>query len=460
MTTHVTVVEDDPKIRANIESLFKDQGFVTLCVSSVEDLLRGNEAFKTTSDLLVLDVRLPGMSGVEFVRHLAAEGDLPPTIMISGVASVAEAVDALHHGVYDFLEKPFSGERLLRTVRNTLDAAGLRREVEELRDRVAERSKILGESECTRRLRHVIERTAAFDSGVLILGESGTGKELVADALHLASARSSGPLVKVNCAALPPNLVEDVLFGHAKGAYTDAATAKGGVFEEAHGGVLFLDEIGDMELGLQSRLLRVLEDGVVRRLGDSHDRLVDVRVVAATNQNLTLDVAEKRFRDDLYYRLAHLVIDVPPLRDRRSDIVLLFGHFMADACRRLGQPPRQIERETENRLTDYSWPGNVRELKNLCERLVVLGADPIRPEDLPKDIRPGRSEPTTDSVEVRDPDEIITLREYRRQCETVHIRRVLERCRWNFTKAADHLGVQRTYLHRKAAELGITRPEV
>ena len=326
--TRALIVEDDAKIRANLIFQLREEGLEPRAVESAESALEIlADPPAPSPDLLLLDVRLPGLSGIDLVRRLVERGGLPPTIILSGEASISETVEALRLGVHDFIEKPFSKERLLQSIRNTLKRTELEREVARLRSELGDGEALLGVSPALERLREQIARAAPTDARILIRGESGTGKELVANALHGGSPRAAEPFIKINCAAIPTHLVEDELFGHARGAFTDARQAKPGLFEEAHGGTLFLDEIGDMDLQVQSRLLRVLEDGLVRRLGETRDREVDVRVLAATHCDLERAVERGEFRGDLYFRLAHLPIEVPPLRDRPEDARLLFDHF-------------------------------------------------------------------------------------------------------------------------------------
>jgi len=457
--TSVLIVEDDAKIRANLLLQLREEGFAPQALESAEEALAllGPTA-DALPDLLLLDVRLPGISGVELVRRLVDGNRLPPTIIISGEASITETVQALRLGVHDFIEKPFNKERLIRSMRNTLEHTALRREVARLRSELAGEEEILGHSPAIAGLRRRIEQAAPTDARVLIVGESGSGKELVANALHRLSRRREHPFIKINCAAIPTQLIEDELFGHVKGAFTDARSDKSGLFEAAHGGTLFLDEIGDMDLLLQSRLLRVLEDGRIRRLGDTREREVDARVIAATHADLEVEVQELRFREDLYFRLAHLPIEVPPLRERKEDIRHLFEHFLQHYCRRHRSRTRRVDPGVLDRLEDYAWPGNVRELKSLCERLVVFGGDPITVEQLPQRYRgdaPGAAEEPFDLGP--DPP-IVPLREFKARCEKKYIESVLRRTDWNVTAAARLLDIQRTYLHQKIAALGTQRP--
>jgi DNA-binding NtrC family response regulator len=453
--TNILIVEDDSRLSSEYAFLLVDEGFKVATVVTAEEAERALAAGESVPDLLLVDIRLPGKSGVDLVRDLAARNSLPPTIVISGEASVREAVEALKLGVHDFLEKPLHRERLLQTVRTTLETTSLRRQVSRLESKLGLTRTILGNSPAIDRLRAQIADIAPTDSRVLIRGESGSGKELVVEALHSGSRRSRGPLIKINCAALAPQLVEDELFGHVKGAFTDARSDKRGLFEEADGGTLFLDEIGDMELNLQTRLLRVLEDGRVRRIGGLSEHPVDVRVVSATHADLDRAIAEKRFRHDLYYRLVHLPIDVPPLRDRPGDIRLLFDHFLKLYCERYDRRLPRVEEDVFERLERWTWPGNVRELKSLAERLAVLAADPIRVSRLPEPYQTGESGVETSAEHSSDLD--LSLKQYRAQCEKRYIEAVLDASAWNVSEAARRLGIHRSRLHQKLNELGLRR---
>jgi two-component system nitrogen regulation response regulator NtrX len=458
--SRLLIVEDDEKIRASLLLQLREEGYAPQAMSSAEEAAAHLEAPGALPDLLLLDVRLRAMSGVDLVRRLVAARRLPPTIIISGEASISETVEALRLGVHDFIEKPFSRERLLRAIRNALEHHALKREVASLQADLRGEPEILGSSPTIEELRRKIARAAATDARILIAGESGTGKELVASALHRQSARNQKPFIKINCAAIPHHLVEDELFGHAKGAFTDAKNAKPGLFEEADGGTLFLDEIGDMDLTVQSRLLRVLEDGRVRRVGETRDRQVDVRVLAATHRHLEEEVKAGRFREDLYFRLAHLPIPVPSLRERPEDIPLLFNFFLDRFTRQHRARPRHADPELFPYLQRYAWPGNVRELRNLCERLVVFGGDPLTPDQLPSSFFEPTQAPETGLLLSSTSLPIVPLRDFKTQCEREYIESVLHRTRWNFTAAARRLDVQRTYLHQKVKVLGIRRPGV
>jgi DNA-binding NtrC family response regulator len=451
----VLIVEDDEKIQRNLLLQLRDAGYGASATTTAEEALEQLLApHALLPDLLLVDVRLPRQSGVELVKQLRAAAKLPPTIIISGEASITETVEGLRLGVHDFIEKPFTRERLLHSVSTALDYYELQQQLAALRAAQPQET-IRGTSPRIAQLRDEISRVAATDSRVLIRGESGSGKELVAQAIHEGSSRRGKPFVKINCAAIPSHLIEGELFGHARGAFTDAKSAKRGLFEEADGGTLFLDEIGDMEYALQSTLLRVLEDGRVRRVGENVDRAVDVRVLAATHADLEEEIARKNFREDLYFRLSAVPLEVPPLRSRSEDVPLLFVHFLDLFCRRNQRPRLSVDRGVMERLVAYRWPGNVRELRNVAERLAVFGADPITEEQLPSTLLAGGA--TSQLGVTAAVSTIVPLRDFRAQCERDYIESVLQRTNWNFTKAAELLKIQRTYLHQKAVSLGIRK---
>jgi two-component system, NtrC family, nitrogen regulation response regulator NtrX len=449
----ILLVEDDAKIAGNVTLRLREEGYGVVAFRSGEEALKYlRDPQNVPADMALLDVRLTGMSGIDVLR---VAGDLmPPSIVISGEATMAETVEALRLGVHDFIDKPFSRERLLKSVRNCLDHASLRLQVRELR---AQGQEILGGSAVIKALREIIDKVAPTDARVLIRGESGTGKELVASALHRLSRRAARTFIRLNCAAIPSNLIEDELFGHARGAFTDAKTAKRGLFEEADGGTLFLDEIGDMEPALQARLLRVLEDGRVRRLGENTDRKVNVRVIAATHRDVESLAQDGRFREDLFFRLASVPIDVPPLRERREDVPLLFSTFLQQFCMRGRRTALSVDPPVYEVLAAYDWPGNVRELRNLAERLSVFGTDPITIDQVPSALL-NRGAAESGIVRLADGAAVMPLREFKTQCEKEYIESVLRRTQWNVSRAAQMLDLQRTYLHEKIVALGIVRP--
>ena len=456
--TLIACVEDDEKIAANLVLRLREAGHGVVRFASGEDAerwLRGGG--NPQPDMLLVDVRLPGMSGIDLLNRLGPHR--PPVVIISGEASMAETVEAMRLGVHDFLDKPISRERLVKTVQNCLEHAALRRQVDDLR---AREQRILGDSEPARTLLETIRKVAETDSRVLIRGESGSGKELVAAALHRMSRRNGRPLVKINCAAIPQHLIEDELFGHARGAFTDAKSAKAGLFEQADGGTLLLDEVGDMDLALQARLLRVIEDGRVRRIGESSDRGVDVRVIAATHRDLESMVKSGAFREDLYFRLAAVPIDVPSLRERKDDLPLLFTAFLEHFCRRNGRAPLTVDSDVFGRLRAYRWPGNIRELRNVAEQMSVFATDPITVEQLPSGIVADDDEEHSEEIGVLRLTErarVLPLQTFKTQCEKEYIEMVLQRTNWNVSRAAELLDIQRTHLHQKMTALGIRRPE-
>lgn len=450
----ILIVEDDEKIAANMTLRLREEGYGVVGFRSAEESLAYlRDATRVQPDMALVDVRLPGMTGIDLVRALGER--MPATIVISGEASMNETVEAIRLGVHDFIDKPFSRERLIKSVRNCLETAALRRQVGELRSRDQQ---IVGASKAVVALRAAIEKVAPTEARVLIRGESGTGKELVANAIHHSSRRASRPFIKLNCAAIPAHLIEDELFGHARGAFTDAKTAKRGLFEEADGGTLFLDEIGDMEPALQSRLLRVLEDGRVRRIGETSARTVNVRVLAATHQDLESLAGQGRFREDLFFRLATVPVEVPPLRERRDDVPLLFATFLQQFCARNQRLPLSVDRDVYDALAAYDWPGNVRELRNVAERLSVFGTDPITLDQLPSAIISRRGQTESGLVRIGETAPVMPLRAFKAQCEKEYLESVLRRTNWNVTRAAELLEIQRTHLHEKMTALGIVRP--
>ncbi|MDQ3281397.1 MAG: sigma-54 dependent transcriptional regulator, partial [Acidobacteriota bacterium] len=409
----ILIIEDDDKIAANVTLRLREEGYGVVAFRNAEDgLAHLRDGSRVQPDMALVDVRLPGMSGVDLIRIL---GDaMPPTIVMSGEASMAETVEAIRLGVHDFIDKPFSRERLLKSVRNCLESAALRRQVGELRSRDQQ---LLGNSDAMKTLRAAVEKVAPTETRVLIRGESGTGKELVANAIHRLSRRAQKPFIKLNCAAIPAHLIEDELFGHARGAFTDAKVAKRGLFEEADGGTLFLDEIGDMDPLLQSRLLRVLEDGRVRRIGENSDRAVNVRVIAATHRDLQELAKDGRFREDLFFRLATVPLDVPSLRERRSDVPLLFSTFLQQFCARNQRIQLSVDTSVFDALAAYDWPGNVRELRNVAERLSVFGIDPIALDQLPTSVTTRGAATESGLVRITDAAPVIALRDFKAQCE-------------------------------------------
>lgn len=465
----ILVVDDEPNIRRTLEMVLTGVGYQVLQAGSAEDALALLNNPQKPVDLAILDIKLPGMSGLSALKHLRAEhgsNDLP-VIVISGHATVDDAVQAIRLGATDFFEKPLNRERILVSVQNCIRTARLGRTVRQMQAELERRYQMIGTSDAMKRLYGRIDKVAPTRATVLITGPSGTGKELVSRAIHRLSPRADAPFIKVNCAAIPKELIESELFGHEKGSFTGAQTRKRGFFEQAHGGTLFLDEIGDMDLTAQAKVLRVLQNGEVIRVGSEHPLQVDVRVLAATNKDLSKEVSEGRFRDDLYFRLEVFPVEAPSLSERREDIELLARSFVEAFCRENGFCNKKIEPDVFEVLARRAWPGNVRELKNVVERAAILSSDVITVADLPED--PHES-PFDEELEVRgsnsDPPpplqpqgRRLTLREYRETAERSYIVQTLRELDWNVSKAAVSLGVERTNLHKKVRAYGIRRGE-
>ncbi len=417
-------------------------------------------------DVLMLDVQLPGMDGLQTLAKVREERPDLAVVMISGHAGPEDAVKAIQMGAADFIEKPLSRERVLVTVQNAVERRALHAKLNALEAAEGGESEMLGDSASLAKVREQIAKVAGTGVRVLITGESGTGKELIARAIHRSSKRAKGPFVKVNCAAIPSELIESELFGHEKGAFSGAVQRKKGRFELADGGTLFLDEIGDMSLDAQAKVLRALQTGEVIRVGGEKVFTVDVRVLAATNKDLEEEAKAGNFREDLYFRLSVVPVISPPLRERGDDVLLLMNHYLTHfSVEHAVSPGVTLNPDTASLITKYAWPGNVRELRNLAERLVILSDNPVTPEDLPPSIRgaTGKDRPPTISDEqglgVIDLNKYgnPTLRELREAVERDYILRKLEETGWNVTRTAEILGIERTNLHKKLKQLGLKK---
>lgn len=423
--------------------------------------------------LVLCDLRLGGMSGLELLQK---SGGQVPFVMISGHASVADAVEAIRLGAVDFFEKPLDRDRVLLCVKNALARVSMAQELALLRAQLGPREEMLGASAPMRALHAAIEKVAPTKGRVLILGESGTGKELVARAIHRLSPRSAKPFIKVNCAAIPAELVESELFGHEKGAFTGAVGRKRGFFEAAHGGTLLLDEVGDMPLSAQAKVLRALQQGEITRVGSEHTLTVDVRVLAATHRDLAQEVSRGSFREDLFFRLNVVPLRVPPLRERGDDVALLALSFVAQLCEEHGMRSKVLEPAVLRALCQRTWPGNVRELRNLVERMVILSDECISLDDLPDEMQSDRvvrasalqvespralhesmdvpSAEVGDGVYVRR-----SLRDVRDDAEREYILQTLRSVEWNISRAAALLDIERTHLHKKLKAFDLRRDE-
>jgi len=375
----ILVIDDEKSIRNTLREILEYEKFmVEDAADGVEGIVKAREQY---FDAILCDIKMPKMDGLEVLDQLQAVSDAP-VIMISGHGTIETAVQALKKGAYDYIAKPLDLNRLLVTIRNALDKASLLDETRRLRRKVEQRYRMIGESESMQSIRELIGKVASTDARVLITGSNGTGKELVARQLHALSKRAEGPFVEVNCAAIPSELIESQLFGHEKGSFTSAVKQHKGAFESADGGSLFLDEIGDMSLAAQAKVLRALQENKITRVGGEKEIPVDVRVITATNKNLKEEIQRKTFREDLYHRLSVIIIDVPPLKNRQEDIPLLTAHFIEEFCEAQGKPVMKITPEALDALKQINWTGNIRELRNVVERLVILCNDPIRAEDI------------------------------------------------------------------------------
>ena len=448
MKGQLLLVDDEQGIRQSLSAVLQDEGYRVLAVATGEECLRAMEADRF--HIVLLDVWMHGMDGLEVLRRLQETHPETVVVMISGHGTVETAVRATKLGAFDFLEKPLSIERTLVVVKNALEHQTLLEENRRLRDQLEVRYRIIGESVPVKALRQQMALMAPTNGRVLIYGESGTGKELVAHALHAQSLRAKRPFVELNCAAIPEELIESELFGHVKGSFTGALENKVGKFQKADCGTLFLDEVGDMSLKTQSKVLRALQEQRFEPVGAATSVNVDVRVIAATNKDLEEEIARGNFREDLFYRLNVVPFVVPPLRERAEDVPLLAEHFLREFCSSYGRKPKQLTPEALKVLTAYGWPGNVRELKNLIERIVIMNSQPlIQKKDLPSLLY-------RDNTRRAALAEASTLQQARAAYEKDFILRKLEENKGNVSRTAELLGLERTHLYRKMKTLGIT----
>jgi two-component system, NtrC family, nitrogen regulation response regulator NtrX len=470
----VLVVDDEKNIRRTLSMVLTGEGFKVLEADSAERALEVLSDPEQPVDVAIFDLKLPGMSGLQALERLRADEATKhiPVVVVSGHATVHDAVLAIKLGASDFFEKPLSRERVLVSVQNAIRTARLSRAVERMRAELEARYEMIGTSAPIQKLFAEIDKVAPTKASVLITGESGTGKELVSRAIHRLSPRKDAPFIKVNCAAIPRELIESELFGHERGSFTGAQGRKRGFFEQAHGGTLFLDEIGDMDLTAQAKVLRALQNGEVVRVGSEHVIHVDVRVLAATNKDLGKEVQNGSFREDLFFRLDVFPIRVPALRERRLDVPLLAAAFVTLFCQENGLREKKIDPGVFEALQRRKFPGNVRELKNVVERAAILSSDVITVADLPEDphVSPFEDEheaepddslhPPLTTPLPRVPGAQLTLREFREGAERTYIVDTLKALDWNISKAAVVLGVERTNLHKKIRAYGIKRGDV
>ncbi|MBU1421925.1 MAG: sigma-54 dependent transcriptional regulator [Bacteroidetes bacterium] len=433
----ILIVDDEKIVRESLQKWFKEDGYTVDVAESAAEALKKLQI--KSYDLAFVDIKMPGMDGLELQRRLKEIDKSLTVVIITAFASVESAVQALKEGAYDYVTKPIAPDELSHLVSNVVNQKKILQENIQLRQKIDERTQydeIIGESQQIKKVFELITSVAKTDTTVLIRGESGTGKELVARVIHANSSRKYFPIIPVNCGALNDNLLESELFGHEKGAFTGAQYRRKGKFEMADGGTIFFDEIGNVSNQLQVDLLRVLETRQFIRLGSEQLINVDVRVICATNRDLELAVRERKFREDLYYRLNVFTIFLPPLRERRTDIPLLVQHFIQKFSRIMNKPIAQIDPDAMDVLVRYDWPGNIRELANAIERAMVVGKPPaIKKEDLPFQISVSNGiKPSSDSLE---------------EIERLHILKVLNQCNWNISKAAGVLDIDRATLYNK-----------
>ena len=442
---HIVIVDDEPNIGRSLRLILEHEGYrVTVCESAATFHA---ERRRVRADLYLLDVRLPDGNGIDLLRAVRQSDETTPVVMISGHGTIRDAVDATRSGAFDFLEKPLARDRVLLVTKHALERSDLQRENQRFRELVGDAPSMIGSSPAFRHAVDEATQVARSDVSVLLLGESGTGKELLAAHIHRESPFAPGPFVKVNCAAIPTELIESELFGHEKGAFTGAAALRRGKFEQADGGTIFLDEVGDLHEASQAKLLRILQDGELQRVGGEQSIHVNVRVISATNRALDELVASGKFREDLYYRLRVVPIRLPALRERRQDIGDLVAYFLAEFCARNNFRPREIDPDVVPVLERYAWPGNVRELRNVVERMGILTrGDRITSESIPLEVRrPDAPRPTAGLQEIRD------------AAERERIRQALDQTDWNVSGAARLLGTERTSLHKRLRALGLKR---
>ncbi len=456
----ILIADDEPSIRRTLRDILEYEGH------EIGEAVDGDDAFEQAKsgkyDLVLLDIKMPKRDGLEVLEALGEAEVGIPIIMISGHGTVETAVEATRLGAADFIEKPPDLNRLLVSVRGALERGSLQTENRRMRQVIvdveqSDLTPIIGESVAIGKIKSTVERIAPTEARVLITGEPGTGKELVARWVHHRSHRSDGPLVEVNCAAIPSELIESELFGHEKGSFTGATKQRIGKFEQADGGTLFLDEIGDMSLSAQAKVLRALQESKITRVGGDRAIDVNVRILAATNKDLLEEVEAKRFREDLYHRLSVILVHVPPLRERRGDVPLIAQFILGHVTSRNGLPAKTFSDAALDRLQGYEWRGNVRELYNVVERLLILSeGDEVTERDVEQYVRPGGAgqDPFVGLMNQYD-----QFADFRDMAEKLFIERKLEEFDWNVSKTAEEIGIQRSHLYNKLNKYGIEREE-
>jgi two-component system, NtrC family, nitrogen regulation response regulator NtrX len=453
MSASILIIDDERSICEALSGILLDEGFHPLAAASGEEgltLLARQEV-----DLILLDIWMPGIDGLEVLKRIKQEGNEVPVIMISGHGTIETAVQTTRMGAFDFIEKPLSYDKVVLAVRHGLRLARLERENRLLRAVAPGGASIVGNSTVIKHLRRQIDLVAPTDASVLILGGHGTGKELAAQAIHCQSPRASSPMVAMNCAAIPEELIESELFGYEKGAFTGAEKSKRGKFDQAHGSSLFLDEIGDMSLKSQAKVLRILQEQKFERVGGNRTVAVDVRIIAATNKNLETEIEQGRFREDLFYRLNVIPLRIPDLKERREDIPLLAEEFLRQFR---GRGLKQFDDSALALLMRHSWPGNIRELRNMVERLVIMSPhELISAEDVALFLHPGTFCPAPNPAVCNSNH--LGFKEAKRQFEYDYLYKKLEENHGNITQTAEKIGLERSHLHKKLKALDIKTEE-
>jgi two-component system nitrogen regulation response regulator NtrX len=454
--SRILVIDDEAAIRDSLKMTLEYEGYEFLAAATGQEGLALIE--REGPDLVLLDVKMPGMDGLEVLDRIRSLNDALPVVVVSGHGTISTAVEATKKGAFDFIEKPFASDRVLVSLRNALDQRRLRDENRSLKKAVEVRHQMIGESPALRQVTASIARAAPTNATVLIQGESGVGKELVARTIHRNSLRSRERFVQVNCAAIPEELIESELFGHEKGSFTGATEKQVGKFEQADRGTIFLDEVGDMSAKTQAKVLRVLQEGEVERLGSARTIKVDVRIIAATNKNLEEEIERGRFREDLYFRLAVIPIFVPPLRERSGDIPLLVRFYIEQLSRDSNARPKRITQAALDALQRHRWKGNIRELRNTVERLIIMTAgDTIDVADLPDLVRStGVPTPMKASGD-NEPVKAGTLREFKDVSERAYLVSKLRENGWNISKTAEVIDTPRSNLYKKLEQYQISQ---
>src|SRR5687767_392361 len=462
MKPRILVIDDEAAIRDSLRMILEYEDYQFMGAASGQEGVALVQ--RDRPDLVLLDIKMPGMDGIEVLRKLHALDETLPVVMISGHGTTATAVEAIRPGATDFLDKPLSSERVIVTLQNALRTSELRSENRELKLAMESKYEIVGHSPSLRKVLEAVKRAAPTNATVLLLGESGVGKELVARTIHRNSPRAGQRFVQVNCAAIPEELIESELFGHEKGSFTGATEKQIGKFEQADRGTIFLDEVGDMSQKTQAKVLRVLQEQEVERLGSARTIKVDVRVIAATNKNLEEAIERGEFREDLFFRLNVIPIVVPPLRERREDIPLLVHHFARLIGDEHNLKPKRVDASAMEALQRYRWRGNIRELRNTIERLMIMSpADVIRVDDLPTDVRGGEARPAAmdaGSAQATPAGQSAapgagTLREFKDAAERAYLVQKLRESNWNISKTAEVIDTPRSNLYKKLEQYGI-----